>query len=660
MKKFLLKLMTVVMTVVITTASAVSCGLFEINTDRDMKQVVATVDIDKTGDGQADKIYKRELISGYLSYGYQYVQSYGYTVSQAYELILDNLVNNEIIVQKARHEMASTVSAEDAQTVLDNLKAENAQLLALFATEEDVAKVNSNLSFGGDKYLDALATVVYNRYNNKAVTKNDAAFRFVSEDVIFKAISDAKDSVKSLVESFSEETETHEHEHVSYTVRTTPTMSEDEEDEIDVEKCKANKLNLSSSESTNALADAYDRFIDLGLIDSGEKYVNNNDISILNLSYFKVAITSALEGELVSNFEEYLRGQKQLTDATALYNLYNEKKEAQEAAYSGNITSYETELGAVSDSSFVVYHPETGYSYVSHILVKYEDADKADLDEEVKGNFTKDQVNAKVDEYASKIVATDLRSSWVQAGYGVYANGEVTFTDKYVYTDVLAKFDGTIEKMSYHAEENADGQEILSITYYGVKGNDLDFNQFSKLASEVINGDANAEKLVLNTIYNVANYNDDADVKKGAKERFEDLKFAYSEDEGNFNSYLGYLYSPYTSSTQYVKAFAKASKEVTEQGAGSYKMFMSYEYGLHIVFCTEIAVDFFTYDSQDAFSADLEVEGTAAYNFKKANNDLLESNYISKLANSYVTMYNGEGYVTKYEKAFSDLITEEA
>ena len=87
-------------------------------------------------------------------------------------------------------------------------------------------------------------------------------------------------------------------------------------------------------------------------------------------------------------------------------------------------------------------------------------------------------------------------------------------------------------------------------------------------------------------------------------------------------------------------------------------MFASYEYGLHIVLCTEIAVDFFAYNSLAEFQADLEVEGTAAYNFKKANNDLIESNYISKLATTYIN--SASSAVTKYEKAYSDLITEEA
>ena len=106
MKKFLLRILTVVLSVVVICSTVASCGLFVTNTDRDMEQVVATVDIDGDGGVETSKIYKRDLISGYISYGYMYVQSYGYTTAQTYELILDNLINNEIILQNARKKIA--------------------------------------------------------------------------------------------------------------------------------------------------------------------------------------------------------------------------------------------------------------------------------------------------------------------------------------------------------------------------------------------------------------------------------------------------------------------------------------------------------------------------------------------------------------------------
>ena len=87
-------------------------------------------------------------------------------------------------------------------------------------------------------------------------------------------------------------------------------------------------------------------------------------------------------------------------------------------------------------------------------------------------------------------------------------------------------------------------------------------------------------------------------------------------------------------------------------------MFGSIEYGLHIVLCTEIAADYLLYDNADDFKDDLDDEGTVAYNFLKATNDLLESNYISKLANKFVQDGLKDGCVSKHASTYSDLITE--
>ena len=47
MKKLTLKLVTVITAVALMMGALVGCGLFEVNTDRDMAQKVATVCIDK-------------------------------------------------------------------------------------------------------------------------------------------------------------------------------------------------------------------------------------------------------------------------------------------------------------------------------------------------------------------------------------------------------------------------------------------------------------------------------------------------------------------------------------------------------------------------------------------------------------------------------------
>ena len=94
------KIMALILSCVIALGLFASCELVAVDKDKDMAQVVASVNVDVYG--QEENIYKRELVSGYVNYGYQYVVNYQWTVSKTYELILDNLVNNKVIVQYAK------------------------------------------------------------------------------------------------------------------------------------------------------------------------------------------------------------------------------------------------------------------------------------------------------------------------------------------------------------------------------------------------------------------------------------------------------------------------------------------------------------------------------------------------------------------------------
>ena len=90
MKKLFFKLAALVSLIAIVFGGLAGCNLFEVNAGRDMDQVAATVNIDGNADSEV-KIYKRDMLAGYMSYGYYYVQQYGYTTSKAYQLVLNNL-----------------------------------------------------------------------------------------------------------------------------------------------------------------------------------------------------------------------------------------------------------------------------------------------------------------------------------------------------------------------------------------------------------------------------------------------------------------------------------------------------------------------------------------------------------------------------------------
>ena len=161
MRKILTKIVTLLLITVLSVTAFAGCALITTDTDRDMAQVVATVQIED--DITADNIHKVEMLSAFMSYGYTYVQQYGYTVEATYEMILQNLVQNKIIIQGARMALAEKYNAGNANGdeflayFIDNASA-NGQINASASsmgesyTVEELQRVVSEL----EKYLTAL------------------------------------------------------------------------------------------------------------------------------------------------------------------------------------------------------------------------------------------------------------------------------------------------------------------------------------------------------------------------------------------------------------------------------------------------------------------------------------------------------------------------
>ena len=85
------------------------CSLVQRDTQRYLSREVAKV-------GEAS-ITKQELVSAYNNYGYQYVQYYGYSAERAIKLVLDNLINNKVILEKAKTVIRETQDGEMAYFV---------------------------------------------------------------------------------------------------------------------------------------------------------------------------------------------------------------------------------------------------------------------------------------------------------------------------------------------------------------------------------------------------------------------------------------------------------------------------------------------------------------------------------------------------------------
>lgn len=657
MKKFALKIVTLLLSVCLLTGTLASCGLFVTNTDRDMAQKVATVKLsDKVNE---EVIYKRDMAAGYYSYGYIYVQQYSYTLKQTYELILNNLINNAVVTQAAQEYLADkTFNRIDlASDEYFGKGKDYYKYLAVMASDADVADFeskNAKIAVGSDEYYAKLADYVYDKYATADLKASDAPFRFVSSTTALNAVFTAIKNVNSLVESFASDDsssgDAHEHESVTYDVRTTPTIETDEDEEETLDPVQTIKSGVNESD---AFAKGVNRLKKLGLLDGGENPVLGKELSVLTVPYFKNTVTDTIKSALVQNYQDEMEKAVALTD-DQLYDSYVNLKNNQQERLDGDLSTLETKLGEVSKDSFVLYSNDLGYAYVSHILIGYTDEQKARIEKDITGkdNTTNADILAAVEDEAKKVIAKDQRESWVKSGYGLYSeDGSFTFDSKYVYGTKFNKFNGTVGAPTYEVEEEDDnGDKEIRFTYNSVVANTLTYTQFCELADNAFGVASGSFRIGYSGV--VADY----DAVKGD---VEDLKYAYSTDTGNLGKYLGYLYSPYTSESSYVQAFAAAAKEVAAQGKGAYKMFASKEYGLHIVVCTEKASDYGQYTDKQAFIADLADAESFAARYKKASDDMVKSTYISKLATSLTTQYSNDAkVVTKYEKAYADLVKD--
>lgn len=688
MKKLLFKLIAVISLVAVTFGTLAGCALFETNKDRDMAQKAVTVDISAGAEkGVATDILKRDLIAGYMSYGYYYVQKYGYTTAKAYQLVLDNLVNNAVIIQQSKKELAgdykSKVYVDDVKvlTAGDVEALENgAEMLSLIASDNDIAAYTAK-KVGETGYAAGLADYVKSVYGSTDLKRTDASFRFIGDvNEVLKAVSDAIGNLNSFIKSFMDEDD-HEHNHdeITYSPRTTPTMDK-EEDKIDVEACykviKDDQTGLKAEitgDRLKAFKKGYKRLQELGVVETdsnNDKYFEGKEVptvlSALQLDYFKKSVQSALDSKAVDKYEKALRADRVAT-ADELWKEYQDLGEKQSSEYAGNVSGLETALGEVSDSKFVVYNSGIGYGYVSHLVVEYTEAQKALITEKkAEKDITKTEIADYVKTLADGIVAKDLRDSWVKAGYGNYnaESGEFVFSDKYVYNTSdkewnLAKFNGTVGGVTTYEEETNDGT-VVKLRFENVTANELGYKDFVGIVEGALGVAPVLDEAVVIPDFAAKKY----DERKEILNRFEDIKFAFSTDTGNFNKYLGYVYSPLTSKNQYVPEFVDACAKALEKGEGGVVMFMSESYGLHILICTAKEGNYGYYDTLEAFKSDMEIKGTVAYNFKKANASLIESNYVSKEADRFIKEYtnkNKDGkydYITYNEKAYKDLVTE--
>lgn len=562
MKKFWKTLASAALAAVMGV-SAFGCNLIETDLERDMSQVVATVQISE--DAPVENIYKRDLVLMYINYGYSYVQQGTYTQAQVFEMLMEQLVNNAILVQNAimvkAEQLGITEDIYNLEAHMDEYFTEEEQQEALYNT-------NKALNDVIDSYKDAEEEEEESETSSETVrTVPTGAVNYEPEWGDFdNALAFYKD----------------------YNSKGFTAQNEDGETMSGVEtgfRRNGDVIEITDIETKRAYNKVVEALESNGLI--GEDFDYNAD-SIYDTDYYRDSLQSQRESVLISWYEEYLTAE--ILSTVSYQDLEERYAEMYNTQKNYTVSEYETALDAWNASSPVVAYSYGGYGYVYNLLLGVNAAQAAEIEAlgEEK-NLSQAEYAARRERILSRTTAKDLRSTWITAGYD-FDYETLTFTHDYsLASETYAlPFQGTVKWVN-EADKPAEGEDDEDYTekYEITSVKEFDLEEFVAFLDETLYAgvDLNTDGTASSGYYRVARNTNGTEIPE-YEDRINDLLFAFSTDAGSLNTYQGYLISPEAEADEtetYVEEFAKAARELLTMEDGSY-IIVGTDFGYHILF----------------------------------------------------------------------------
>ena len=674
------------------SVGATGCGFITTDSQADLEQTVATVNISaKLGDqykniaGDVEKvinlmskdILKRDLVSYYLSTGYQYVESYGYSYEDTFNMLLDGLVSREIMIQKA------------VAYYMNKFETVNYAALESF--------VEAELNAIQDTKVKALLA---NEHREVLVLKYFLSIEDEGQTDYDKAVYNLKKSLNNSLDSMeasyiTAESEEHDHEEA----RTLPTGVDTEKEDYYTTNYEiytgrnaagaCGEYETVEGSTVTSRQKAYNAFLTnlqaYNLINVDKKKGEVEDTrDITKLHYYYVELASMLGQSLINKYFESLEGDvSDKMDVNYMQTKYNEMLAQQTHDYANDDAAFATALDSVAEGSYLLYGLEN-YGFVSSILIPFSTAQNIEYKQAEGRGLTENELFAVRNSIAKNIKAKDLRDTWISEHD--HANYSYTREDGniYFFEDNLTE-NSKYEQLkhyagnySYKGEVDADGnptkvKEELSIdqfiarfedyvateagaTIVDTKKNDkfytttnfktedgskIDYSKFTYYEGKVDLGDDVKASDFLNR----------ESKQYKALAAVNELLFAYSTDPGSLNSYMGYAISPYT--TSFVKEYEAAAQDTVARGVGAYSVSVN-QYGWHIVYCT------FAFGAGEVYNgyvdAEKDIEGTFSNLFYETLKEAAYTNHATEEQNRAIKEYDNSDCVTRFTKAYKDLL----
>lgn len=667
------------------SVGATGCSFITTDNQKDLEQPVATVNISgKLGEQYKDvasdveavvtklskDILKRDLISYYLSTGYTYVEQYGYSYEDTFNMLLDGLVSREILIQNAvayylkKYDDVTAKACEDFVKAKKNAETD-AKRKALLEEHEEVLVLEYFLSINDDTAYD------------KAVYS------------LKKSLNDSLDSMEaSYITAETEEEHNHEE------ARTLPTGVDTEKEDYYTTNYEiytgrngagaCGEYEPVEGSTVTTRQKAYNAFLtnlqayNLINVDKKKGEVENTK-DVTKLHYYYVELASILGQSLINQYFESLESDvSEKMDAAYLQERYTEMLAQQQHDYEKDDTAFASAMDSAAEGSYLLYGLD-GYGYVYNILLPFSTSQNIQYSQAKNRGLTQDQLYQARNNIVKGVKATDLRDTWISehdhANYSYKKDGKTYFFEdnlsdnskyeqldfyagEYAYNEEgLADIDAFITEFETYvlAQANKGVEEnkatIDSYTnekFYetkSFKGEDgkVDYSKFTYHEGKVNFTDGV-------TAFNHFNRNTQ---QYRALSAVNEMLFAYGTDPGALNTYLGYAVSPYT--TSFVKEFEWAAQQVVADGVGSYAVCVT-DYGWHILYCSFAFDGGAVYGETIDWEKDMNTEGSFANLFYETIKEAAFNSHATEEQNRAIREFDVEECVIRYTKAYKDLL----
>jgi hypothetical protein len=447
---------------------------------------------------------------------------------------------------------------------------------------------------------------------------------------------------------------------------------------------------------------------------------------VLNLSYVKEEYVSQLQQQVIARYLDIYEDDQESnilqTNDSGEYIFLKRKYESyvkEQEISNSDISTFETAMSSFSDSSFIVYSPDTttttedgegAFGYVYNILLPFNTVQSNRLTElqsyQSDGTIDDDAYYKARRQLLADITTTDQRSAWFngETDYSFDAS-KSTLADKYynggnkdrtylffennlTKTNKYEELDKYLGLYSYNGKvsTNKDGTYSLIPNKLTIDGM---LSEFVNYVNFVLGDDGSVDEPSKNADYEATTYyksgSKDIDYSKfvyasgyvnyggtdnksmfvkgstryKALSAINELQYAYTTDTSVLAEYLGYSVSAYT--TSYIKEFEYAAqtavKQAVKNNSGAYVVCAG-DYGWHLIYVTDTYAPAGgeVYSSPVWTEAQVKTEGTFENKFYEWIKDSILTDIATTKRSTIVELFGGDSTVTKYEDTYQDLL----